>query len=873
MAQRYDYDVMVIGAGIAGFVSAVTVNSLGKRVAIVEKRKLGGNCTNFTCIPGKALIRMSHVSRELGALPPFGEQEPFPAGLDSRHVMDRVRSVTGRIYEKDLPETFEKIGIQVLHGAAAFVDRHHIAVDGRRISSEKFILATGTRPLVPPIPGLREIDYLTNENLYELEALPRSLLILGGGVDGCEYASAFGRLGVSTTVVEMATRLMPAVDREIVTRLLRVLTADGIRFLTGAKAVNLSQEKHGVVLTYEQGEGKFGEVQGERVLVTIGRRPDIDGLMLEKAGIVYNQRGIVTDDALRTSVPNIFACGDIVGPYQLASMAEYQGMIAATNAVLPVKRKVDYANNVYVTFTEPTFAQIGLTEEQAHQKYWNKLRVYRIDYGNMRRAVVDGTDTGVAKFICDDKGRLVGVHILGEGAPDVIHEAQLIKALKQPLHRFHSVTHAYPTYAQALVGRASQLAFLDRMARSFWVTTALALLPGCSNKLALARDRLAETAPVVHEDAGEEVRTDILVEPCMAGRGCMVKLPPALLDYDEAPLLLSCKTAAGGKDPQEIILDFSSVCRINALGVLMLIKLVTLTRKEGQKLTAFGLSAGLRDVFKITELGQGILVLDNAAAALPGQNSHQVNPESGPTESRPFEDTKYWAKSTEVLKVAQKPNQARALNVAGLRAVGPMNGFGQLWQKVYRLHIADQAISPDQAIQALMHNFTSFQPNFNHFYPSPGGLNPGEIVLFDAMTPGGPVSSGVVVLHADERSFTFMTPQGHPESGMIAFNAYRSHNKTIVQIVGLARANDPLYEGAFRMIGSKMQARIWIHVLTSLAIHLGVPAAITIKPTCVDDRLQWSQCVNLWHNAQIRTLLHEPIWWLKAPFRGRVDKP
>lgn len=873
MAQRYDYDVMVIGAGIAGFVSAVTVNSLGKRVAIVEKRKLGGNCTNFTCIPSKALIRMSHVSRELATLNPFREQEPSSAGLDSRHVMDRVRAVTGRIYEKDLPETFEEIGIHVLHGTAAFVDRHHIEVDGRRISSEKFILATGTRPLVPPIPGLREIDYLTNENLYELEQLPRSILILGGGVDGFEYASAFGRLGVSTTVVEMATRLMPTADREMVSRLLRVLTADGIRFLTGAKAVNLSKEKHGVVLTYEQGEGKFGEVQGERVLVTIGRRPDTEGLMLEKAGVVYNQRGIITDDTLRTSVSNIYACGDIVGPYQLASMAEYQGMIAATNTVLPVKRKVDYSNNVYVTFTEPTLAQIGLPEEQAHQQYWNKLRVYRIDYDNMRRAVVDGTDTGVAKFICDEKGSLVGVHILGEGAPDVIHEVQLIRALNQPLYRFHSLTHAYPTYAQALVGRASQLAFLDRMARSFWVKIALALLPGCSNKLALARDRLAETEPVVHENAREEIRAEFLAESFMAGRGCMVKLPSALLDYDEAPLLLSCKTACGGKDPQEIILDFSSVCRINALGIFMLIKLVTMTRKAGQRLKAFRLSTGLRDVFTVTELGKGISVFDNAAAVLPGQNIRQDNTEAGSTDSNPFENAKYWAKSTEVLNIVHKPIQARALNVEGLRVVGPMNGFGQLWQKVYRLHIADQAISPDQAIHALMENFPAFQPHFNHFYPSPGGLKPGEIVLFDAMTPGGPVSSGVFLLYADERSFTFMTPQGHPESGMIDFSAYRSNSKTIVQIVGLARANDPLYEGAFRMIGSKMQARIWIHVLTSLAIYLGVPAAITIKPTCVDDRLQWSQCVNLWHNAQIRTLFHEPIWWMKAPFRGRVDKP
>lgn len=872
MAQTYDYDVMVIGAGIAGFVSAVTVNSFGKRVAIVEKRKLGGNCTNFTCIPSKSLIRMSHVSREISTLEPLGKHENSSRRLDNLHVMDRVRSVTGRVYEKDLPETFENIGIQILQGTASFVDRHHVEVDGRRYSAEKFIIAIGTRPLIPPISGLREIDYLTNENLYELEELPQSMIILGGGVDGFEYASAFGRLGVSSTVVEMGTRLLPTVDRELVNNLLRVLTADGIRFLTGAKAVNLSKEKGAVVLTYEQGEGRYGEVKGERVLVTIGRRPDMDGLMLEKAGVAYTPRGIVTDEKLRTSAPNIYACGDIVGPYQLASMAEYQGIIAATNAVLPFKRKVDYTNNVYVTFTEPSLAQIGMTEEQAHQKYWNKLKIYRIDYSNMRRAIVDGTDTGVAKFICDDKGRLVGVHILGEGAPDVIHEVQLIKVLKKPLHRFHAMTHAYPTYAQALVGRASQLAFLDRMSESFFVNTALALLPGCSNRLDLARDRLAETKPVIHEDGRQDVRTEIGVEPFSAGRGCIARLPSELLDYDEKPLLSSCSQACGEKGLQEIVLDFSLVCRINALGAFMLVKVATLARQEGKRLKAFGLSSNLRDVFKITELEQGISVYESQAEALSGQDIKKGNMGAGPTDEGPAKDKGFWAKPTQSLQVTHTPKKARGLNVHGLRTVGPMNGFGQLWQKIYRLHIADQDISPEQAINALKDGFPAFQPYFNHFYPSPSGLIPGEIVLFDAMTPGGPIASGVIILHADERSFTFITPEGHPESGMINFSAYSAGNKTIVQIVGLARANDPLFEGAFRMIGSKMQVLIWKHVLTSLATNLGVPAAITRESMCVDQRLKWSQWGNIWKNAQIRTLLHEPLWLMKVPFRGHSEE-
>ncbi len=495
MAQSYDYDVIVIGAGIAGMVSAVTANGLGKRVAVVEKRKVGGNCTNFTCIPSKTLIRLSHTNREISRLVSLGLLSGDATAVDGRNVMAHIRSVVKRAYEKDVPETFEHIGITMLSGAAAFIDRHHIEVNGQTISASAFIIAVGTRPLIPPISGISDIDYLTNETLYELDDLPKSLIILGGGVDGLEYGSAFGRLGVETTVVEMGSRLLPGADRELVNHLLRALQADGIRLMPGTKASSLRNNQGKVVLAYEQGKGDLGEVQADRVLVALGRRPDLEELALDKAGVNCSPRGIIADKTLRTSAPNIYACGDIVGPDQLASMAEYQGIVAATNAILPMKQKVDYRNSVYVIFTEPTLAFLGLTEAQAHAKHGHKLKVYRFDYASMRRALIDGTTTGLAKFLCDGRGRLIGAHILGEAAAEVIHEAQVIRALKKPLQKLNLVTHAYPTYAQALVGRASQLAFLDKMSSNFFVNTALRFFPGLENKLNLARDRLAEKHP------------------------------------------------------------------------------------------------------------------------------------------------------------------------------------------------------------------------------------------------------------------------------------------------------------------------------------------------------------------------------------------
>ncbi len=281
-------------------------------------------------------------------------------------------------------------------------------------------------------------------------------------------------------------------NRELINHLQRCLEADGIQLMPGTEATGLRNHQGKIALAFERGDGSPGEVTADKVLVALGRKPDLDGLALENAGVNFTSRGVIADETLRTSAPNIYACGDIVGPDQLASMAEYQGIVAATNAILPVKQKVNYSNSVYVIFTEPPLAFIGLTEARAHAKYGHKLKVYRFDYSNMRRALIDGTTTGLAKFLCDGRGRLIGAHILGEAAAEVIHEAQVIKALKKPLQKLNLVTHAYPTYAQALVGRASQLAFSTIWAAASLSKTALRIFPGLENRLYLARDRLAE---------------------------------------------------------------------------------------------------------------------------------------------------------------------------------------------------------------------------------------------------------------------------------------------------------------------------------------------------------------------------------------------
>ncbi|MEJ2718985.1 MAG: DUF1990 family protein, partial [Deltaproteobacteria bacterium] len=366
-------------------------------------------------------------------------------------------------------------------------------------------------------------------------------------------------------------------------------------------------------------------------------------------------------------------------------------------------------------------------------------------------------------------------------------------------------------------------------------------------------------------EAAAERRGDVQIKAvCLGDTACVIDLPPEVMGYDEGPIL-AASPGSGTRAPRYLILNFAHVRRINGLGASMLVKLSARTERKGQHLLAFGVHGGLRDILEITELDRAIRIYDSEAAALvaAGLSVEQASMESGPEPSPPV-DVRHWAKPVQKLELPPMPDEARKLNVNGRGVVSPVTGFGQLWQKLYTLHIRDSSVTPKEAIAALKENFAAFQPPFNRFFASEAGIGPGEIVLIDSSTPGGPLSTGVMVVYADERSFTFITPQGHPECGLVSFAADEEDGEVMVQVLGLARAGDPVYEGGFRVVGAKMQVRIWTHLLRSLAAHLGVPADITVEQTCVDSRMQWSQWGNVRHNAQIRTLMFEPVRRLRA---------
>jgi anti-anti-sigma factor len=352
----------------------------------------------------------------------------------------------------------------------------------------------------------------------------------------------------------------------------------------------------------------------------------------------------------------------------------------------------------------------------------------------------------------------------------------------------------------------------------------------------------------------------------VSDKTCIVKMPKEVITNDEAPLWMACAQKSQ-VSLQNIILDFTAVERMNGLGASMLVKLSAETKNRGITLIAYGLGDHYRDVFKVTGLELTIGIYEKEADALLAAGEASTNISTSSTREnindRTRRDTKNWAKPLSRITLTEVPNGATNLNVENRRAVGPVEGFGQMWEKIYQQRLIGVKTTPAEAIKVMREYFPKLQPPQNRFYPTSAGIQPNEVVLINSSTPGGPVHTGVLILYSNDESFTFITPQGHPESGWVSFHAFEQNQSTIVQITGLARANDPVYEMAFRLVGAKFQERIWRHVLSSLATHLSVEPQVHVIKTCIDKKMQWREMTNLWYNAQIRSLLYTTT----SPFR------
>jgi len=466
--MKYDYDLIIIGGGPAGLVASKLAAGLGKKVAIIEKERLGGDCTLTGCVPSKTLIAAGNYVHYAQALSKF-RCKVDTSCLDTAKVLEHVRNVVEEIYAGHTPEKLAKIGIEVMIGAPEFQDKHTITMNDKTYTSKSFLIATGSLPFIPPIEGLDEVPYLTNKNFFELKSLPKSLLILGGGPIGVELSGCLQRLGTQVTIIERNDRILPREDEELIPLVAQTLQDDGVILKTGLTAVKALKTDDGVALECVDSNDNKVTLSAEKLLLAVGRRPSTDGLSLEKASVQTTKRGVTVNNTLQTSAKNIYAAGDVVGPYLFSHMAEYQASIATRNALIPVfKQKVDYKHAVWVTFTDPELAASGLTEKAAREKYGNSIVIYRTYYKNYDRPRTDDRRDGMAKIICDKKGYIIGTHIYGARAGDLIGEMQLGTYYNLKFSSFYHVIHPYPTYTD-VIWQASKKAYIESLRNNLFL--------------------------------------------------------------------------------------------------------------------------------------------------------------------------------------------------------------------------------------------------------------------------------------------------------------------------------------------------------------------------------------------------------------------
>jgi pyruvate/2-oxoglutarate dehydrogenase complex dihydrolipoamide dehydrogenase (E3) component len=441
-----DYDMVVIGGGAAGLTAAGMSAVLGARTALISDNRLGGDCTWQGCIPSKSLLKAARVAHAMRSAAKYG-LEPSNVSHEWPRIIERVHAIREHVYQDgDAPPNMEKLGVEVIAAQARFVGRNSVEITssetaGRRVvTSRFFIIATGSRPEIPKIEGIDGIPVLTNETLFELKERPQRLLILGAGPTGVEMAQAFQRLGSGVTMIGRSASILEHDDAELTAMLRQCLESEGVRLRLGEQ-----------IERFEPGLAhlKSGEtVPLDAVLAATGRRPNMESLQLQAAGVSATEKGIAIDRHCRTNVKNIFACGDVTGKFLFTHMAEHTAKVAVMNAILhvPASKKNDHVS--WCTFTDPELAHAGLGEEEL-RKRGEKFQVYRFPFSRLDRAITESEFTGLVKVFANSRGKVLGASILGANAGEMIAEYALAIQAKARLGAISSAIHPYPTYAIA----------------------------------------------------------------------------------------------------------------------------------------------------------------------------------------------------------------------------------------------------------------------------------------------------------------------------------------------------------------------------------------------------------------------------------------
>ncbi|MBV8515875.1 MAG: FAD-dependent oxidoreductase [Acidobacteria bacterium] len=453
------YDVVVIGGGTAGLVTASGCARLGRKVALIEREVLGGDCLWTGCVPTKALVASAKLAHQMRHADAFG-LEPVAPRITPKSVMDSMRAQRAAIAPHDDPAKFRALGIDVIIGRARLVAAGEVDVDGRRITAKDVVLATGSRTAVPPVDGLRDAGFLDHVSFLQQDDFPASLLILGGGAIGIEFAQVFARFGARVTVVEMADTILAKEDAEIVARLRELLEAEGIEIITGFAVKSVRSDGVKKFARIEHHDGPSRELAVDELFVASGRRGNTEDLGLEAAGVHVERSYVVVDKFLQTSVPRVWACGDVHGGLQFTHVAAYEAVKLVRNLLFPGKSAVDYTDIPWAIYTDPEAARAGMTEAEARARHGDGVRVFKTELHDVDRAVVDRASAGLLKIVCDAKGRILGAHALCTHASTVIEELVLARRNGMKVSDLAQRISPYPSLADG-VQKAASLYYQD----------------------------------------------------------------------------------------------------------------------------------------------------------------------------------------------------------------------------------------------------------------------------------------------------------------------------------------------------------------------------------------------------------------------------
>jgi len=444
----FDYDIGIIGGGAAGLTVASGAAQLGAKALLIEKEpSLGGDCLHFGCVPSKTLIHSAHVYHLMQHAERFGLPKASIPPVDFKQIANRIQKVIATIQHHDSEERFCGLGAKVIFGEAVFTDEHTIDLGGKPQSAKHWVIATGSSPVAPPIPGLHDTTFLTNREIFSLDHLPESMVILGGGPIGIEMAQAFNRLGTKVSVVDRADQILGKEDKDMADMVASVMEDEGVTFFLEASIEEVLENngRKSVKIIDSSGESRL--LNSEEILVAMGRAPNIQNLGLEAIGVAYDRYGITVDKRMRTNHKHIYAAGDVSGGFQFTHAAGYEGGIVLSNAIFRLPRKADYTYLPWCTYTDPELASIGMNEKTAASKGLD-YTVWMEEFKDNDRSLAEDETTGRVKMILDAKEKPLGVQILGPRAGDLLSEWVAVLNGKVKLSTLAAAVHPYPTIGE-----------------------------------------------------------------------------------------------------------------------------------------------------------------------------------------------------------------------------------------------------------------------------------------------------------------------------------------------------------------------------------------------------------------------------------------